>query len=215
MLSSIHIENIAVIKRLDLDLECGFNVLTGETGAGKSILIDSINFLLGKKAARELIRSGAENAKVYATFADINAETEMLLDEMGIEKIKTIGDCYMAISGIRDDSENNALKIIEFARGLLQDVKEFNKTSKYKFDIRIGINSGEVVAGVIGKIKFIYDVWGDTVNIASRMEALSKPGCIHVSEHTYDLTKNLVAYTEVETQNVNGKGEMKTYFVQI
>lgn len=134
---------------------------------------------------------------------------------MGIEKIKTIGDCYMAISGIRDKSENHAHKIIEFARGLLQDVKEFNKTSKYKFDIRIGINSGEVVAGVIGKIKFIYDVWGDTVNIASRMETLSKPGYIHVSEHTYELTKNLVAYTEVETQNVKGKGEMKTYFVQL
>lgn len=119
----------------------------------------------------------------------------------------------MAISGIKNDSESHAVKMIEFARGLLNDVREFNKTSKLKFDIRIGINSGEVVAGVIGKIKFIYDVWGDTVNIASRMESLSKPGMIHVSESTYNLTKDAIPYTVGETQNVKGKGEMKTYFV--
>ena len=147
------------------------------------------------------------------TLNDLFSRFDDRVVAMGIEKIKTIGDCYMAISGIRDDSENHAVKMIEFARGLLNDVREFNKTSKLKFDIRIGINSGEVVAGVIGKIKFIYDVWGDAVNIASRMESLSKPGMIHVSENTYNLTKDAIPYTDGETQNVKGKGEMKTYFV--
>ncbi len=176
---------------------------------------DSVSVLFADLVGFTKIASTVDPNDLVNSLNDLFSRFDDRVVSMGIEKIKTIGDCYMAISGIRDDSENHALKMIEFARGLLQDVKEFNKTSKYKFDIRVGINSGEVVAGVIGKIKFIYDVWGDTVNIASRMESLSKPGFIHVSEHTYELTKNLVAYTQAETQNVKGKGEMKTYFVQL
>ena len=176
---------------------------------------DSVSVLFADLVGFTKIASTVDPNDLVNSLNDLFSRFDDRVVTMGIEKIKTIGDCYMAISGIRDASENHALKMIEFARGLLQDVKEFNKTSKYQFDIRIGINSGEVVAGVIGKIKFIYDVWGDTVNIASRMESLSKPGFIHVSEHTYELTKNLVAYTQAETQNVKGKGEMKTYFVQL
>ena len=176
---------------------------------------DSVSVLFADLVGFTKIASSIDPNELVVCLNDLFSRFDDRVVLMGIEKIKTIGDCYMAISGIRDASENHALKMIEFARGLLQDVKEFNKTSKYQFDIRIGINSGEVVAGVIGKIKFIYDVWGDTVNIASRMESLSKPGFIHVSEHTYELTKNLVAYTQAETQNVKGKGEMKTYFVQL
>lgn len=176
---------------------------------------DSVSVLFADLVGFTKIASTVDPNDLVNSLNDLFSRFDDRVVTMGIEKIKTIGDCYMAISGIRDGSENHALKMIEFARGLLQDVKEFNKTSKYQFDIRIGINSGEVVAGVIGKIKFIYDVWGDTVNIASRMESLSKPGFIHVSEHTYELTKNLVAYTQTETQNVKGKGEMKTYFVQL
>ncbi len=86
MLSSIHIENVAVIKRLDLDLENGFNVLTGETGAGKSILIDSINFLLGKKATREIVRSGEEKATVSALFTGISDEARRALVELGFDE---------------------------------------------------------------------------------------------------------------------------------
>jgi class 3 adenylate cyclase len=176
---------------------------------------DSVSVLFADLVGFTKIASSIDPNELVVCLNDLFSRFDDRVVLMGIEKIKTIGDCYMAISGIRDASENHALKMIEFARGLLQDVKEFNKTSKYQFDIRIGINSGEVVAGVIGKIKFIYDVWGDAVNIASRMESLSKPGFIHVSEYTYELTKNLVAYTQVETQNVKGKGEMKTYFVQL
>lgn len=87
MLIDLKIENIAVIERAEIDFDSGLNVMTGETGAGKSIVIDAINAVLGERTSRELIRSGAESAKVYATFADINEETERILDEMGIEKM--------------------------------------------------------------------------------------------------------------------------------
>lgn len=87
MLIGLKIENIAVIESAELEFDSGLNVMTGETGAGKSIVIDSINAVLGERTSRELIRSGAESAKVYASFADISAETERILDEMGIEKM--------------------------------------------------------------------------------------------------------------------------------
>lgn len=87
----------------------------------------------------------------------------------GIEKIKTIGDAYMAAAGLTKDYDNGgAVKMIDFARGLLDDINSFNKDSAVKIQIRLGINTGNLVAGVIGKTKFIYDIWGDTVNVASR-----------------------------------------------
>ncbi len=87
MLVGLKIENIAVIESAELEFDCGLNVMTGETGAGKSIVIDAINAVLGERTSRELIRSGADSAKVFASFSDISGETEQLLDEMGIEKM--------------------------------------------------------------------------------------------------------------------------------
>lgn len=87
MLVGLKIENIAVIESAEIEFDSGLNVMTGETGAGKSIVIDSINAVLGERTSRELIRSGAESAKVFASFSDINSETESILDEMGIEKM--------------------------------------------------------------------------------------------------------------------------------
>ncbi len=132
----------------------------------------------------------------------------------GIEKIKTIGDAYMAASGLTTDASNDgAEKMIRFARGLVQDVKKFNTESPFKVQIRIGINSGELVAGVIGKTKFIYDIWGDTVNVASRMESTGQAMQIHVSEQTYQQTSQYFAYREPVQVEVKGKGLMNGYFL--
>lgn len=108
MLIGLKIENIAVIENAEIEFDSGLNVMTGETGAGKSIVIDSINAVLGERTSRELIRSGAENAKVYATFADINAETENLLDEMGIEKMP---DKTLVLSRSLNSSGRNVCRI--------------------------------------------------------------------------------------------------------
>ena len=134
----------------------------------------------------------------------------------GIEKIKTIGDSYMAASGLfgNEPAEKNALALINFARGMLQDIEDFNATSSVKLFMRIGINSGSLIAGVIGKTKFVYDIWGDTVNVASRMESSGETSKIHVSENTMALTKNSLDYSEAVEMEIKGKGEMKTYFVK-
>ena len=134
---------------------------------------------------------------------------------LGIEKIKTIGDAYMAVCGLPEPNPMHAAAMIQFARGMLLDIEQYNLTSALKFKMRIGINSGDVIAGVIGKTKFIYDLWGDTVNVASRMESSGEPGSIHVSEETWNLAKDSVCFTDEVTVDVKGKGSMKTYYVSI
>lgn len=133
----------------------------------------------------------------------------------GIEKIKTIGDAYMAATGLTtENTQDGALKMVHFAQGLLADVEQFNEKFHMQIEIRVGINSGNLVAGVIGKTKFIYDVWGDTVNVASRMESTGESMQIHVSENTWLQTKNSVSYEGPVNVEVKGKGEMRCYFVR-
>lgn len=132
----------------------------------------------------------------------------------GVEKIKTIGDAYMAATGLTEASEGDGVeKMVRFAQGLLEDVRSFNENWELGLQIRIGINTGDLVAGVIGKTKFIYDIWGDTVNVASRMESTGEPMKIHVSESTYEKTRDRFSYSGPVSVSVKGKGEMKSYFL--
>ena len=140
-----------------------------------------------------------------------------IVEKHGLEKIKTVGDAYMCAGGLPDPDPNNAHKMIEAAIEIAEFVRESKKNDPHdmtRFDIRIGINTGPVVAGVVGKKKFAYDIWGDTVNIASRMESNSEPGKINVSEATYKLIKDQYKCSfrgEIEAKN---KGMMKMYFVE-
>ena len=97
---------------------------------------------------------------------------------------------------------------------MLQDIEDFNASSDVKLFMRIGINSGSLIAGVIGKTKFIYDIWGDTVNVASRMESSGETSKIHVSELTMTLTKDAIEYSDPVEMEIKGKGVMKTYFLR-
>ena len=119
----------------------------------------------------------------------------------------------MAVCGLPIPNEKHAEVLINFARGIYKDLEEANKTSKLQFNLRIGINSGDVIAGVIGKTKFIYDLWGDTVNVASRMEAACDVGEILVSDTTWELTKNTVEYSSNIEIDVKGKGLMMAHYV--
>ena len=134
--------------------------------------------------------------------------------EMGVEKIKTIGDAYMAACGIPSPNSDHARIMIEFAKGMYKDLEDYNRCAQIQFNMRIGLNCGPVTAGVIGKTKFVYDVWGNTVNVASRMESACTPGQIRVSQTVFEhLQGSDVHFTEPMECDIKGKGKMVTYEV--
>jgi class 3 adenylate cyclase/CHASE3 domain sensor protein len=133
--------------------------------------------------------------------------------DLEIEKIKTIGDCYMAVAGLTNEADGSPTTMVEMAFEMLRSVELMNSELGTSLSIRIGINCGPVIAGVIGKSKFIYDLWGDTVNLASRMESHGIAGRIHVSEPIYEQVKDYFDMEERGVINVKGKGEMTTYLI--
>lgn len=198
--------------------------------------------ILPEETAEELKKNGSVKAKKYdavtVLFSDFKGFTsyseklspealvetvgfyfskfDEIVAKYGLEKIKTIGDAYMCAGGLYHNKEDHphkmvlaALEIIAFVEETKNDMAANERT----FDIRIGINTGPVVAGVVGTMKFAYDIWGDTVNVAARMETLSEPGRINISENTYQLIKDswICDYRgEIEVKN---RGSMKMYFV--
>ncbi|WP_371133000.1 adenylate/guanylate cyclase domain-containing protein [Lutibacter sp.] len=139
-----------------------------------------------------------------------------ITEKYGLEKIKTIGDAYMCAGGLPFPTEDHAYKMVMAAFEIAEFVEKTKKdveASEMTFDIRIGINTGTVVAGVVGSKKFAYDIWGDTVNVASRMESMSEPGKINVSENTYELIRNEFDCEYRGEIEVKNRGMMKMYFV--
>ncbi|MEQ9001858.1 MAG: adenylate/guanylate cyclase domain-containing protein [Coleofasciculus sp. B1-GNL1-01] len=144
---------------------------------------------------------------------EIFSAFDQLTETYGLEKIKTIGDAYMVVGGLPTPCDNHAAAIAEMALDMQQVIKQFNHQYHVELSIRIGINTGAVVAGVIGRKKFIYDLWGDAVNTASRMESHGLPGTIQVTTATYQDLQDQYVFQERGMIQVKGKGEMMTYFL--
>jgi class 3 adenylate cyclase len=133
--------------------------------------------------------------------------------EHGLEKIKTMGDAYMAVAGAPDAVPDSAPRAVGMGLSMLAIVEGFAKARGLPLDLRVGIHTGPVVAGVIGRLRFSYDLWGDTVNVASRMESHGVAGAIQVSAATLSaLGKGFVAEARGQIQ-VRGKGEMETFLI--
>ena len=138
---------------------------------------------------------------------------DMLVEKYGLEKIKTIGDCYMVASGVPSPRPDHAKALIEFALEV-RDYVSRHEFHGHKLGFRMGVNSGPVVAGVIGTKKFIYDLWGDAVNTASRMESHGQEGIIQITRATYELVKDDFVCEHRGTVNVKGKGDMEVWYVR-
>jgi adenylate cyclase len=152
--------------------------------------------------------------KLVDLLNQIFSRFDLLAETYHLEKIKTIGDAYMVVGGLPQPRSDHAIAIASMALDMIDAIAQFNLDTGESFQIRIGINSGAVVAGVIGIKKFIYDLWGDTVNIASRMESHGVPGRVHVSAATFELLSGSFLLEERGTISVKGKGEMQTYWLK-
>ena len=140
------------------------------------------------------------------------SEFDVLCSELGVEKIKTIGDAYLAVAGLTGEGDHLAA-VCELALGMLEAVERVATTAQATWRIRIGVHAGPAVAGVIGMRKFAYDVWGDTVNVASRLEASSEPGRIHVSARIADELRDRFVFESRGSIELQGKGETETCFL--
>jgi adenylate cyclase len=138
---------------------------------------------------------------------------DVLAAERGVEKIKTIGDAYMVAAGIPEAQADHADRIAALAPGMLRAVSAIAETTGLKLQARIGIHTGPITAGVIGTHKFVYDVWGDTVNTASRMESHSLPGRIQISAATRAALGERFKCERRGIIKVKGKGMMETFFL--
>ncbi len=196
--------------------------------------------ILPKKIALDLKENGEIKPKLYKNitvfYSDIVGFTEktmkihphVLLNELNdivkgfdaimeknnCEKIKTVGDAYIAVCGLPSPNSNHAENIINAAIETIAFLEERNKKNKYTWEIRIGIDTGAVVGGIIGTNKYIYDIFGDTVNTASRLESNSKTMRIHLSETTHKLVENQFEFEEQAPLEVKGKGIMKMFFIK-
>ena len=156
-----------------------------------------------KKTAPELVK----------LLNDIFSRFDKRAELLGLEKIKTIGDAYMAVGGLPIPRSDHAEIVADMALGMYQDLADFNQDNQQEIQMRIGIHSGPVVAGVIGFTKFSYDLWGNTVNTASRMESTSGNGRIQVSAITHELLKEHFVLEEREMIECKGLGPMLTSYV--
>jgi len=144
---------------------------------------------------------------IFSNFDDLSMK-------YGIEKIKTIGDNYFAVAGLQSEGSKAAIDLINMAKDMIISIKDIdNRVRALNVALRIGIHTGPIVAGVIGKNKFAYDLWGATVNKASRMESTGKKNKIQISSETYDIVKNNFEISEVRKVIVKGLGDISTYII--
>ena len=174
---------------------------------------DNVTVLFADLVGFTELSSQLSPIEVVEMLNTIFSEFDYLTEKHHLEKIKTIGDAYMVVGGLPHPSPNSAEAIAEMALDILSVIANFNADRNQDFKIRIGINTGPVVAGVIGTKKFIYDLWGDTVNTSSRMESHGIPNKIQVTEASYQRLQDKYRFKKRGPIYIKGKGTMLTYIL--
>jgi adenylate cyclase len=185
--------------------------------AGQRTIVDSFidsTVLFADIVSFTRISSKQSPQRTVQLLNDIFSSFDRIAEQLELEKIKTIGDAYMLVSGVPVIRNDHASACAQAAFEMLEAVRTFNRRHQLEWTIRIGMNSGPVVAGIIGTRKFAYDLWGDTVNIASRMESHGQPGQIQVSEATKKLLEGKYDFEPVGVIPIKNSQPMPTYLLQ-
>jgi guanylate cyclase len=192
-------------KEIAPRLKNGNRTIADRYGAASILFADIVDF------TPISMHMSAED--MVALLNQIFTHFDSLVDKYDLEKIRTIGDSYMVASGLPRPREDHAQALASLALDMTEFVNTLPARNGDDVNIRVGINSGSVVAGVIGKRKFQYDVWGDMVNTASRMESHGTPGRIQVTDRTYALLKDAFDFEQRGCIDIKGKGEMNTWYL--
>ena len=174
---------------------------------------ESASVLFADIAGSTPLFSNLDPGEVVNWLNEIFSMFDNLVDKYGLEKIKTIGDNYMVASGVPTPRPDHAQALAHFALDMLACLKDIPPRNKKQIEFRVGINSGPLVAGVIGKRKFQYDLWGDTVNVASRMESHGEVGKVHISKASFKLLKDDFDCLPRGSIPIHGKGTMETWYL--
>jgi class 3 adenylate cyclase len=196
------------------------NILPGPIAdrlkGGESSIADSfaeVTVLFADIVGFTVLSGQIPPAEVVEFLNNLFTRFDALAHRHGVEKIKTIGDAYMAVAGLPNPYPDHAKRMVDMAMEMLEETRAYSREHGKEITIRIGVNAGPVVAGVIGSSKFIYDLWGDTVNVASRMESHGVAGAIQVTRPVYDALKDDYEFEERGQIDVKGKGLIETWIV--
>jgi class 3 adenylate cyclase len=196
------------------------NILPGEIAArlkgGEHEIADSfadVTVLFGDIVGFTALSSRTSAPEIVEMLNGLFSQFDELAQHLGIEKIKTIGDCYMAVCGLPGRCDDHTERMARMALRMMEVTTEYGQKLGINLQLRIGLNSGPVVAGVIGTIKFIYDLWGDTVNLASRMESTGVPGQIQVTRSVYNRLHDSFEFESRGAVQVKGKGEIEAWLL--
>jgi adenylate cyclase len=184
--------------------------------AGEAVIADRFDYatiLFSDLVGFTALASGFSPDRILEILSAVFESFDVAVQEQGLEKIKTIGDAYMVAGGLPEPLPDHTHRVAALAIEMLSIVQRMRARLDIDLKVRIGIHVGPVVAGVIGTHKFIYDVWGDTVNTASRMESFGAPDRIHVSAETYDVLRHDFEFERRGPLEIKGKGAMETYFL--
>jgi len=184
-----------------------------ETGSVKPARFDDVTILFSDFKEFTNIVATIPTHKLVSELNDIFGHFDDIMEEEGVEKIQTIGDAYLAACGVPKETEDHALRCTRAAKKMIGFLDQRNEANAIKWKIRIGLHSGPVAAGVVGKKKFAYTIFGDTINTASRLETASEEGRINVSAYTYDLIKHQFPGEYRGKISAKGKGDLDMYFV--
>ncbi|RLC70334.1 MAG: hypothetical protein DRI81_19225 [Chloroflexi bacterium] len=184
-----------------------------ETGKTTPQIFENVTVCFSDIVGFTLISSQHEPEFVIGELNEMFTAFDNIMESNQCERIKTTGDAYLAVCGMPEENEDHAYNIVQSAIEMIEYLKARGERSKVKWQMRIGVHSGSVVGGVVGIKKYIYDVFGDTINTASRMESYSESMRVNVSEVTHRFVKDKFRFTERDTIKVKGKGKMRMYFV--
>jgi class 3 adenylate cyclase len=183
------------------------------TGSARPARHESVTVLFTDFSGFTQIASSMPAECMVAELNEIFAAFDDITDACGVEKIKTIGDAYMAAAGLPKPCADHAQRCVRAGLFMIDYLENRNRTGAFKWSLRVGVHSGPVVAGVVGKRKYAFDIWGDTVNVASRMESSGEIGRVNVSAYTFDLIRTEFDCTYRGRVDAKGKGQIDMYFV--